>query len=353
MLSGLIMFNHLPANAESSQDAAAHEIEALLPPHVGAAVVAIDGGRVTFQHCWGRRRVDSPEPVTPATCFRMASVSKQFTATAVLTLVDRGQVKLTDTLDQFFYSGPEYWQGITVRHLLTHTSGLPDYESLVPAGTTLQVSDYNVLAMLADADQPKFAAGSRFAYSNSGYTLLGLIVEQSSGRQLHDFLRTEVFGPAGMPHTINYLKGMNQISERAYGHERAGGQWRLADQSVTSAVRGDGSVYSSLNDLAHWVQALDSRRVLSPESLRAATSPQVQSDRGEESYGYGWFVGDYRGERRVWHSGTTQGFALMLQRFPDRKAAVVVLLNASRADSDGEYAERVVDRLLFADAGRE
>lgn len=333
------------------------EVKQLLPPHVGAAVIAIDQGETIFKQAWGPRRIDQPELLcTPATNFRLASVSKHFTATAVMLLVDRGQLALDDTLANVFADCPDYWQSITVRHVLTHTSGLPDYEDHIPAGTTLQLSDLNVLAILRDTTEPLFTPGSKFAYSNSGYVLLGLVVEIASGRPFHEFLRTEVFAPAGMERSVMYVTGVNSIAERAFGHLPADGDpWQLADQSVTSAVRGDGGVYSSLNDLEQWIAAVQHPGLLSETSWQAMTTPHVKTDRGDAWYGYGWFVDEYRGEQRYYHAGDTRGFTLMLQRFPERRAAVAILLNRGDIDADDEeqYVRQIVDHFLFPANGDE
>ena len=329
------------------------EIEKLLPSHVGAAVLAVDGGEVVFEHCWGVRRLEGDEPVTPTTTFRMASVSKQFTATAVLTLVDRGALSLEDPLSKFFADAPDYWKDITVHQLLTHTSGIPAYEGRVPRGTTLQLSDYNVLAMLLETDKPKFTPGSKWEYSNSAYVLLALIVEQAAKTPYHEYLRAEVLQPLGMTGSVNYLQGINSAPDRAYGHAmKRDGTWEVADQSVTSATRGDGSVYSSLRDLRLWAQALgNDKGVLSEKTAAAMASPQFKTTRDDNChYGYGLFVDEHRGERRLWHSGSTRGFSIMLQRFPDRDATVVILLNGSpRTEEFKEgYTDAVVDRLLFS-----
>lgn len=328
------------------------EIEALLPPHVGAAVLAVDGGEVAFEHCWGVRRLGSGEPITPTTTFRMASVSKQFTATAVLTLVDEGKLSLDDPLSKFFSDAPVYWNDITLHQLLTHTSGLPAYEGLVPQGTTLQISDYNVLAMLLDTDEPKFTPGSKWEYSNSAYVLLALVVEQVAKTPYHEYLRAEVLQPLGMKGSINFLRGVNAPHERAYGHaSQTAGAWKLADQSVTSATRGDGSVYSSLRDLRLWAQTLgNAGGVLSEKTAVAMATPQFKTTRAENRhYGYGLFIDEHHGERRLWHSGSTRGFSIMLQRFPDRNATVVILLNCSPRSEDFKegYVDELVDRLLF------
>lgn len=328
-----------------------NQVEQLLPPYVGAAVLAVDGGEVVFKHAWGVRRHDRPdEPCTATSNFRLASVSKHFTATAIMLLVDRGVLQLDDPLIKFFPEGPDYWREITLQQVLTHTSGLPDYEELIPDGTTLQLTDLNTAAILSETPAPLFPPGSKFAYSNTGYVLLGLVVESATGRTFHDFLRTEVFAPAGMDRTVMYVAGANHVDERAYGHEPGGrGAWRLADQSVTSAVRGDGGVYSSLDDLTKWLDAIERPGLLNEASWRAMTAPQVKSDRGDASYGFGWFIDEYRGEPRVYHAGGTRGFTLMVQRFPVRRAAVVILLNRSKIDPDDDYVERTVDCLLFSD----
>lgn len=330
------------------------EIKALLPPHVGAAVMAVDGGEVVFEHCWGVRQLGSDEPITPTTTFRMASVSKQFTATAVLTLVDQGKLSLDDSLSKFFADAPAYWNDITLHHLLTHTSGIPAYEGVVPQGTTLQISDHNVLAMLLDTDEPKFTPGSQWEYSNSAYVLLALVVEQVAQTPYHEYLRAEVLEPLGMTGSINYLRGVNAPVERAYGHSRNQDRsWELTDQSVTSATRGDGSVYSNLHDLQLWAKALgNDSGVLSEKTSTAMASPQFKTTRNENChYGYGLFIDEHRGECRLWHSGSTRGFSIMLQRFPDRNATVVILLNCSpRSEEFKEgYADAVVDRLLFGE----
>src|SRR4051794_30002201 len=172
-----------------------HDVEAALPSHVGTCVMAIDHGKLVFEHAGGVADVERKEVCTPATNFRIASVSKQFTATAVMLLVDRGKLSLDDPLTKFFPGFPDYGKKITVKQLLNHTSGLPDYEKLIPPGTVLQVDDLDVLHLLMDTKQPLFNAGEKFAYSNSGYTLLGLIVEAVSQKPFHEFVVSEIFHP--------------------------------------------------------------------------------------------------------------------------------------------------------------
>ena len=327
------------------------KVEASLPPHVGACVLAVDHGDVVFEQGYGIADVESRTASTPATNFRLASVSKQFTAATVLMLVDRGKLSLDDTLDEFFPGFPKYGGKITVKHLLAHTSGLPHYEEIIPAGTKLQLDDPDVLHLLMDAKEPRFAAGAKFEYSNSGYTLLGLIVEIAAQQPFHDFMRKEIFLPLGMNDTVLYQRGLNEVPQRAYGHERKEGEWIRADQSLTSAIRGDGGVYSSLQDYRKWLKAIDAQeKLLSKESYAAMFTPQFVSDREGSRYGFGWFIDEYRGEPRIHHNGDTQGFRACVQRFPRRQAAVFIQINNIVDDTASpmtKVGERVADILVF------
>jgi CubicO group peptidase (beta-lactamase class C family) len=326
------------------------QVEAALPPHIGACVMAIDDGEVVFEHAYGLADVGGKTPCTVESNFRMASVSKQFTATAVMLLVDRGELSLDDTLPRFFPGFPEYGRKITVKQLLTHTSGLPAYEELIPKGTTLQLNDVDVLHMMMDAKKPNFPAGEKFEYSNSGYTVLGLIVEVAAGQPFHQFILTEVLGPLGMSNSVLYQRGLNKVPHRAFGHTRTGDQWVRSDQSVTSATRGDGAIYTSLRDYRKWLAGIDEQKLLKPESYREMFTPHVLTDRDGSHYGYGWFIDEYRDEPRIHHNGDSSGFRLVVQRFPERKAAMLVQLN-NNIDGDPEQmttiGQCVADLLIF------
>jgi CubicO group peptidase (beta-lactamase class C family) len=344
-----ILFTCRVAMADAPSDLA-RRVEAALPPHVGACVLAMDHGRVTFEHAFGLADVETRSPCTPATNFRMASVSKQFTATAVMLLVDRGRLSLDDRLSSFFPGFPEYGSQITVKHLLTHTSGVPPYEELIPAGTTLQLDDLDVLHLLMDAPAPRFAAGEKFEYSNSGYALLGLIVEVASKTPFHEFVAAEVLRPLGMNDSVLYQRGLNQVPHRAIGHAREGGRWVRADQGLTSAIRGDGAIYTSLRDYQKWLRGIEDQALLQPASYAAMFAPQVTSDRGGSRYGFGWFIDAYRGEPRFHHNGDTRGFRLCIQRFPQRRAALLVQLNSDLngpTDEMTTLGERLADLLIF------
>lgn len=332
-----------PGNADQT---VREQVAASLPEHVGAAVLVIDKGKVVFRHTYGLADVENNTPITPQTNFRIASVTKQFTATAVMLLVDEGRLSLDDTLDQFFPGFPGYGQSITVRHVLNHTSGLPDYEDLVPEGTTLQLHDRDVLKLILDTREPLFEPGSDYKYSNTGYALLALVVEQVADTPFHTFVRERIFKPCGMDRSVVYIRGLNAISDRAFGHVKQDDQWTRGDQSVTSAVLGDGGIYSSIDDLARWVAALHAQSLLSEEAYGQMYTP-VSTDDPAVGYGFGWRIDTYRGETRYHHTGGTRGFSLCLQRFPGRNAAVIVLINNSIEGGMTPFAERVSDILLF------
>jgi len=323
------------------------KVKDALPDSPGACVLAIDHGQVVFKRAFGVADIQSHDPCMCATNFRMASVSKQFTATAVLLLADRGKLSLDDTLDKFFPGFPKYGEKITVKHLLTHTSGLPDYENLIPEGTTLQLDDMDVLRMLMDRDEPLFAPAEKWQYSNSGFVVLGMIVEIAAKKPFQEFMADEIFSPLEMDNTVLYQRGLNEVKQRAFGHERKNGNWLRADQSVTSATRGDGVVYTSLDDYQKWLTAHCERRLLSEQSHKAMFSPQVKTDRGESHYGYGWFIDEYRDTRRIHHNGDSRGFRLCVQTFPDRQAAIVLQFNSEVAEEMTKVGERLADILIF------
>ena len=211
-----------------------------------------------------------------------------------------------------------------------------------------------------------FPAGTQWYYSNSGYVVLGLVVAKVSGHPFPEFLRERIFAPLKMDNTVAYVKGQNEITNRAYGHTKEGDSWKQTDQSSTSATLGDGGIYSSLEDLAKWDEALRSNKFLSKEEMQPALTPvtlpstsvngdtqprwPANSDRPEgtpASYGFGWFLDPYRGHPRMWHYGETMGFHSYIVRFPDNNLSIIVLCN--RTDLSPEsLALQVADLLLVS-----
>jgi CubicO group peptidase (beta-lactamase class C family) len=286
----------------------------------GASVLVFRNGEAAFRKAYGMADLEAGIAATPGTNYRLASVTKQFTAAAILRLVDMRWLSLEEKVRTHFPSLSAELDAVTVEHLLTHSSGIIDYEDVMPAGDD-QVHDRDVLRMLEGERAAYFPPGSSYRYSNSGYALLALLVEKISGQTFSDFLQVEIFGPLGMRSTVAHREGVSSVERRAYGYSSDGGAWRRTDQSRTSAVLGDGGVYSSAADLERWVAALDQG------SFREAAIPRVATDDPKVRYGYGWRISEHRGRRTVMHTGETIGFRNALVRFPDQRLSIVVLTN--------------------------
>lgn len=300
----------------------------------GAAVLVISGGDNILVGTYGLADLDNREPVRRDTNFRLASVSKQFTAMSILILVERDELQLTESLREIFPDFPEFAEGISVTNLLQHTSGLLDYEDFVPADSPTQVTDSDVLEILKKTDHTYFEPGSEYRYSNSAYAVLAMIVEKYSHQPYADFLRENIFEPLGMHNSVAFQNGISSVPSRAYGYSVTDGSVMNTDQSPWSAVLGDGGIYSSLDDLYKWDQALYTDRLISRALLEEAFTPNL------ENYGFGWRIDVHNGRKRYHHSGSTSGFRTYIERYPDEQFSVIVLTN--RADPEvGPLAEQV------------
>ena len=331
----------------------------------GLAVLVRKDGRTVLRRAYGVRDLRTFAKIDPHSNFRLASCTKQFTAMAIMLLVHDKKLQYDTRLSDVFPAFPEYGRSITIRHLLTHTSGLPDYEDLMGDSWTVsrQIRDDEVLRLI-EAAKPKFTAGSAWAYSNSGYVLLGLIVARTAGVPFAQFLRDRVFAPLGMNDTVAYVAGTNTVRHRAFGHIKQGAGFVESDQSSTSATLGDGGIYSNLHDLANWGAALDHHTLLSEDEMRAAFEPVRLADGSEPrwpenpgddnlnpgkpvAYGFGWFLDAYHSRPRMWHFGSTMGFRTAIERFTRDKVTVIVLANRTDLDP-GQLALQVADLILGA-----
>lgn len=323
----------------------------------GAAVIVIHEGETIFRRGYGVSDLRTMRPIDEKTNFRLASFTKQFTAACIMLLVHDGKLHYDDHLTDIFPEFAAYGKSITVRNLLTHTSGLPDYEDILtgrypntPDGKIPQIHDAGVLKLLEEQSAGKFPPGAQWEYSNSGYATLAMIVEKVSGQPFGQFLHDRIFAPLHMEHTLAYEKGKNEVSNRAYGYTREKNRWRETDQSSTSAVLGDGGIYSNLEDLAKWDRAIREDTLLSAAEMRPALTPVQPSgpsmpDARPVRYGFGWFLDPYKGHERMWHYGETVGFRTAIERFPADDLTVIVLANRADADAGG-LALKVADLYL-------
>lgn len=345
----------LLATPAAAQPSLAAAVDSLMAPYAapgrpGASVLVVRDGRVVVSKGYGLAEVETGRAATPTTAFRLASLSKQFTATAIMLLAADGKLRYDDPVSAILPELPAWTRGVTLRHLLNHTSGLPDYERFVPDTQTRQVRDAEVPALLARDSALRFIPGTRYAYSNSGYVLLALVVERASGQRFGDFLRARVFAPLGMAGAVAHEEGRTTVPERAYGYSVRDGV-RRTDQSSTSATLGDGGVYASVSDLARWDAAIARHALVSAEAQRLAwtppsgVTPSMARPYGPTAYGFGWFVDADGAATRLRHHGESRGFTNAIVRYPERRVTVVVLTNRS-GGAPWEIAQRIADRAL-------
>jgi len=399
LVAGFLAFAGVITNARAQDpknpSAMAQNIDAIFAPLVtanspGVAVLVAKDGKQLFERGYGVRDLHSAAKIDSHTNFRLASCSKQFTAMAIMLLVHDGKLRYDQKLTGVFPEFPAYGKSISIRNLLNHTAGLQDYETLMEqAGTKVkwtddhQIQDAEVLTLLEQTDRGMFAPGTQWYYSNSGYVVLSLIVAKVSGQSFPEFLHQRIFAPLQMNNTIAYVKDKNEITNRAYGHTKEGNTWKQTDQSSTSATLGDGGIYSSLEDLAKWDEALRTNRLLSKEEMQPALTPvtlpattengdtqprfPANSDRPEGtpvSYGFGWFLDPYHTHPRMWHYGETMGFHSYIVRFAadkpttnqarkadvvnDRLAGVTIIVLCNRTDIGPESLALKIANLFLA-----
>lgn len=309
----------------------------------GAAVAVIRRGEVITAQGYGVANVEHAVPVTDRTIFQSGSLGKQFTAAAVLLLVEDGALSLDDRLIRFFPEAPPAWRDITVRHLLTHTSGIPNYTD----GLVDYRRDYteDELVRLAQSLPLDFAPGDEWKYSNTGYVLLGAIIGKVTGRFYGDILRDRVFAPLGME-TARVISEAEIVPHRAAGYQLVDGV--LQNQAWVSPslnTTADGSLYLSLRDLIAWDRGIRARAVLSPASWEAMFTPVTLNSGRRHPYALGWQVDRIAGQMVQQHGGAWQGFKTHLVRYTDDDVTVVVLTNLAQANP-GKIAQAIAATLV-------
>lgn len=321
------------ARADALDDAIERMMQSRQVP--GLALVVVKDGEIIRERGYGLANVELGVPVTPDTVFQSGSASKTFTAALVLLLEKDGKLKLDDPISRYLDNTPKAWAGITIRHLLTHTSGLGDPYTKID----LQ-KDYTDEELIAlEASMPLLSApGERFAYSNAGYHLLGFIAKRAGGKFFGDQLEERIFAPLGMT-TAGVISESDIVPGRAAGYERIDGKLQNQRWVAPSLNRtADGTIALSARDLARWSLALDSDTILDARAKEASWTPARLNDGGSGPHGLGWYVGSRNGRRMVQHGGAWQGFKASLQRYPDDRLTVVVLAN-SVAARQGKIAD--------------
>ncbi len=295
----------------------------------GLSVAVLHGDGVVLARGYGYANVELHVPANDSTMYQSGSVGKQFTAAAIVMLSEQGRLSLDDSITRFLPDGPATWRGITIRQLLTHTSGIADY-----ADSTLDSRrDYteDELVKLAAKEPLEFAPGDRWSYSNTGYVLLGIIIHRVTGVFYGDFLRDHVFRPLGM-RTTRVISEADIIPNRAAGYHLVNDTLKNQDWvSPSLNTTADGALYFTVRDLAQWAIGLNHWKIPSRAGLEASWTPVRLNGGGTYPYGFGWQVAQQRGYRRIGHGGAWQGFRTAIQRYPDFDLTVIVLDNLEQS----------------------
>ncbi|BDC51901.1 hypothetical protein F183_A42160 [Bryobacterales bacterium F-183] len=306
-------------------------------------VLVAEGGKIVLSKGYGMANLEWSIPASPETKFRLGSITKQFTGMSVLLLEQDGKLRTSDPIAQYIDKAPERWKGITIHHLLTHTSGIPNFTNFPDYAKTMMVAAPPAETMKRVVDKPlDFDPGTKMSYSNSGYTLLGLIIEKASGMRYEDFLRTRIFEPLGMKDT-GYDSDRTVISRRAAGYEMEDeGTVRNASFIDMSIPHAAGAMYSTTLDLAKWDEGLSAGKLLTPENYKRYFTAD------KNNYAYGWTVGKRGTDTVLSHGGGINGFATMIYRVPERKLVVVTLSNVLPSQA-GKLAQELMRLQLGED----
>jgi CubicO group peptidase (beta-lactamase class C family) len=300
----------------------------------GAVLIARDG-RVLLSRGYGMADLDHDVPNAPTTKFRIGSVTKQFTAMAVMLLQEQGRLSVHDPVCKYVPACPAEWQRITIHHLLSHTSGIPSFTDFPDN------DDYERrhMTLLATMDRFKnkpleFKPGEKFNYSDSNYLVLAYVIEKASGQSYESFLKEKIYQPLGMSNS-GYDHPQMILKQRAIGYLRQGDVViNNSHYFVMDTPCGGGSQYSTVEDLYRWDQSLNTEKIVSRRSLDAMFTPHTPESyqwHGYFKYGYGWMLGELFHRKIIWHDGGINGFVSYIGRYPDEKLTIILLSNREDA----------------------
>jgi CubicO group peptidase (beta-lactamase class C family) len=335
----------VPADAIARVDAVFAKWETTESP--GCAVAVSEAGQPVLARAYGMSDLERETPNTPDTVFEAGSVSKQFTAAAVMLLARDGKLSLDDPVRKHIPELPDYGRPLTVRQMLNHTSGLRDWGALFaaagwPRGTRVHTLDH-VLAVLGRQKALNFPSGTEYSYSNSGYNLAAILVSRVSGKPFADFTRERIFVPLGMTDTEWRDDHQRIVKGRATAYTRGDAGWRI--EMPFENVHGQGGLLTTVGDLLRWNAALDAGTLAGPEFAAEEQRPGVLADGKPIRYAMGLGVVDWRGTREVSHAGATAGYRAGLARYPEHGLSVAVLCNADDA-SGGPLTRKVAEVFL-------
>jgi len=293
------------------------------PRHPGAALLVVDHDKIVYRKCYGAADLETGRPITPDTSFYLASIAKTFTAMAIMMLAEQRKLGLEDRLSTYIPAFPSWGERITLRHMLHHISGLPGYQHFIRDffGLTNETVHEGVMQLAG----PEFPAGTKYAYNDTAYTLLATIVATVSGQSFASFLKRNIFDPLGMTHTVAYDASRPARHNLVRGYMEENGQFEYWDYPLLTV--GDGGLFSTLDDLFLWDQALNTERLVPSAALARAFTPGTTDDGVEIGYGFGWHTDSFPGLRHVAHGGSLGAYNNYMIRFLDTRRTIIVLTN--------------------------
>ncbi len=308
----------------------------------GASVLVARHGEILYSGGYGLAEVAAGAPINADTNFRLGSVSKQFVSMAVMMLAEDGEIGLDDAVAEHL-SELRRFPDVTIRHLLVHTGGLPEYyNELEQRFAGKRPGNEEAVSLFADWGEEQFSPGDRYQYSNPGYDTLAALVARVSGQSFREFVDARIFSPLGMTRSFvpDYAGSwppqpddtVPQIDNRALGHSRSGDEFEINDDHMVNSIVGAGGVFSTVEDLLRWDQALYTDRLVSQAALDEAFTSGVLNDGSTFGYGFGWGVDSHRGHRRISHGGSWVGFRTVILRYPEIRLTVIVLTNLAGRD---------------------
>jgi CubicO group peptidase (beta-lactamase class C family) len=333
----LILCGVVPAYADQVDDFVRAQMRERHIP--GVSVVVVKNGRVVKTSGYGLANVELNVPATKDTVFEIGSVTKQMTAAAIMLLVEEGKIDLDASIGTYLSTAPKIWSKVTVRNLLTHTSGVKSYTAIGSGFELSKRMKRDEFVKAIGAYPLDFEPGSNYNYSNSGYNLLGFIIETVSGKSYWDFMRERIFQPLGMNQTAN-RDPQFIVPNRADGYEWENGKLVGRDYDLTD-VFSAGAIVSTAPDLAKWDAALRGETLLKKTSINQMWTPFILSDGKSNPYGFGFNVAEFRGHRLISHGGQTAGFAANISRYVTDDLTVIVLTNLGDQGLGGVIARGV------------
>lgn len=342
--------------AQTDQDSIARErepdrdlersLDSLLSSQVtsnepGISVLVAQKGQIVYKKAFGSANLELNTPMLPDMVFRIGSITKQFTAIAILQLAEKGRISLQDSITKYIGNFPASGYTITIEHLLTHTSGIKDYANADTVHPFIEREDFTPARLISYfKNQPlEFKPGSKYSYSNSNYVLLGYIIQLVSGQDYHQYMIDHIIVPVGLKHTL-YAEERTIVPGRVQGYTRDRGFFENTDYQTLSMGFACGDLLSNTEDLFRWNQAVISGSLIKNQSVDKAFSPYTLTDGNTSNYGYGWFIDTLYGHRCIHHEGQVSGFIALEKYFPENGTFMTILTNVKSGEDKTNFSSR-------------